>query len=61
MYEIHRKIPVLWSLFRRVATLTICFYLSQGFFKRQKVVWNLFPDLIFSMIFEEKYFSHSIN
>ena len=53
MYETHRKIPALWSLFHRVATLTICFYLLQGFFKRQKGVWNLSPDLIFSMIFEE--------
>ena len=35
---------------------TSCFYLL-GFFKKQKVVWNYSPYLIFYIIFKEKYFS----
>ena len=36
---------------------TTCFHHMQSFIKKEKEVWNYSPYLIFSMIFEEKYFS----
>ena len=36
---------------------TTCFYHIQSFFKKQKEVWHYSLWLIFSIIFDEKYFS----
>ena len=61
MYQIHRKIPVLESLFDRFSGFEACNFnhLLLSFVKKE--VWNLSPELIFSLIFEDKYFSRSTN
>ena len=51
-----------WGLSKYIKTnlQTTCLYHILSFFKKQKEVWNQSPCLIFSIIFEEKYFSSYI-
>ena len=45
------------SKYGEIKLQTTCFYLIEGFLKKQKVIWNWFPCPIFCIIFKEKYFS----